>query len=70
MLLYSYRLTELGPPPCLAKLVNDPSLYRDAQGLVGQARRNWLLRFFGGGGGAPPEATPAPGTPAPTGTHP
>ncbi len=47
----------------LGKLVNDPALYEDAQGLVGQARRSWLLRLFGGGSGdapAPPAPTEAP----------
>ena len=48
----------------LGRLVNDPSLYRDAQGLVGQARRNWLLRFFGGGDDAHSTSVPDPPAPA------
>jgi phospholipid/cholesterol/gamma-HCH transport system substrate-binding protein len=49
----------------LGRLVNDPALYEDTQGLVGQARRSWLLRLFGGGDGeTPPPPSPTPG-PAP-----
>jgi phospholipid/cholesterol/gamma-HCH transport system substrate-binding protein len=39
----------------LGKLVNDPALYDDAHGLVGGARRSWLLRLFGVGGSPPPD---------------
>jgi phospholipid/cholesterol/gamma-HCH transport system substrate-binding protein len=46
----------------LGKLVNDPSLYDNAQGFFGGARRSWLLRLFGlGGGGDAPAPPAAPG---------
>ncbi len=45
----------------LGKLLNDPALYQEAQGLVGRARKSWLLRLLGAGGGSPAEA-PAAGT--------
>jgi phospholipid/cholesterol/gamma-HCH transport system substrate-binding protein len=51
----------------LGLLLNDPSLYQEARGLLGRARRNWLLRLFGFGGGPvePSPATPeAGGVPA------
>lgn len=50
----------------LGKLVNDPSLYQDTRGLVGGARKSWLLRMIGGGG-SPPAPEPPPATDAPAG---
>jgi phospholipid/cholesterol/gamma-HCH transport system substrate-binding protein len=57
-----------------AQLVNDPSLYRDAKGLVSSTRESWMFSFYRGFRGlfppygpAPPEVTPplAAPTPAP-----
>jgi phospholipid/cholesterol/gamma-HCH transport system substrate-binding protein len=47
----------------LGKLVNDPGLYQDTHALVGSARRSWLLRWFSGGSGRPPEKPGEPGAP-------
>ena len=57
-----------------AQLVNDPSLYRDAKGLVSSTRESWMFSFYRGFRGLfppygppPPEVTPplAAPTPAP-----
>jgi phospholipid/cholesterol/gamma-HCH transport system substrate-binding protein len=44
----------------LGKLMRDPTLYDEARGLVGRARRSWVIRMLGGGGEAPPAAAPLP----------
>ena len=51
----------------LGKLVNDPSLYRQAQGVLEGVRRSWVLRMLGAGGKPPPD-TPAVDAPPAGGT--
>jgi phospholipid/cholesterol/gamma-HCH transport system substrate-binding protein len=49
----------------LGKLVNDPTLYHETRSLVGGARKNWLLRLFGGFSAPPAAETGAAGDPKP-----
>ena len=45
----------------LGKLVNDPSLYHEVEGLVGRARGSWWLRLLGlASTPAEPPTPPAP----------
>jgi phospholipid/cholesterol/gamma-HCH transport system substrate-binding protein len=48
-----------------AQLVNDPSLYRDAKGLVSSTRESWMFLFYRGFRGLFPPYAPATADPVP-----
>jgi hypothetical protein len=48
-----------------AQLVNDPSLYRDAKGLVSSTRESWVFSFYRGFRGLFPPYGPAISDPTP-----
>ena len=48
-----------------AQLVNDPSLYRDAKGLVSSTRESWMFSFYRGFRGLFPPYGPATPDPVP-----
>ena len=54
----------------LGKLVNDPSLYHEARGLVGRVRESWWLRLMGGGHASDSPSTSPTDAPEPAGKEP
>ena len=54
----------------LGKLVNDPSLYHEARGLVGSVRESWWLRLMGGGHASDTPSTPPAPAAEPAGREP